>query len=465
MSEAVWLKLQASRGPFSIMAVTREKSAEGFGVEAYESVLLRAHKLAGRPLDSHLGSLRRTAWSVTPDDITRAGGVLEGLIDHGLVNGVVSQQKFLQGMRQALAKNSDLLTSKGDSAELAMLHIRTHITLVFGLMRRWLREDKAEPCAGRRQFPKTGTLRRLCTSSHMVFIQQLLSNMRVEDSSKPPAPEPTPVHMPIKDLVADTNADVDDTGGLPTCFANYLANRVRLESASAFPPETEYFPSREASRAVSVEPSYRQPSSWDPIIGSDGFPVLDADCDVPAADDVLTVRAEDASEAVVQAPQLRDASQAVVSGIETHADSVPVVEMKFRKQRVLAARCGGVTPRPKAKAASKKANAARDVTPRPKNNCSKQSAASAVKRAKHHSSFDLHSAVLSGPTNEAVPRCELCAKDADNKKRHVFTITRTSGSNFVGVARTVKDAIDARAESKSKMTKDEALKLRDSLLA
>ena len=72
---------------------------------------------------------------------------------------------------------------------------------------------------------------------------------------------------------------------------------------------------------------------------------------------------------------------------------------------------------------------------------------------------------MSGPTNEAVPRCELCAKDADNKKRHVFTITRNAGSNFAGVARKVKEAIDARAESESKMTKDEALKLRDSLLA
>ena len=119
--------------------------------------------------------------------------MLEGLIDHGLVNEVVSQQKSLQGMRQALATNSELFTSKGDSAELAMPHIRTHITLVFGLLRTWLREDKAEPCAGRRQFPKTGTLRRMCTSSHMVFIHQLLSKMRVDDSSTPPAPGPTPL--------------------------------------------------------------------------------------------------------------------------------------------------------------------------------------------------------------------------------------------------------------------------------
>ena len=63
---------------------------------------------------------------------------------------------------------------------------------------------------------------------------------------------------------------------------------------------------------------------------------------------------------------------------------------------------------------------------------------------------------MSGPTNEATPRCELCGITNENKKCHIFSMTKQH--HFIVMTRVFEEM------KKRSMTKKEALEFRDSLL-
>ena len=91
-------------------------------------------------------------------------------------------------------------------------------------------------------------------------------------------------------------------------------------------------------------------------------------------------------------------------------------------------------------------------TPRPKDKAKIDKIDASAKKGE----MELVRPVMSGPTKETKPRCELCGYTADNKKVHVYS---TKDSKQFFAMKVVYDEMFRR-----KMTKTEALNIRDGLL-
>ena len=267
----------------------------------------------------------------------------------------------------------------------------------------------------------------------------------------------------------------------PTCFIDYL-EKVSQDDCGA----TEYYgscPSTPRSTARSM--SVGSITQANPLIDSEGFPVIHQDCSAPSESAVALPRVPPLQLAALTAPpssavQLGDLEDAPLQLVAVEAPTLqlpaladdpkklpPIIDMKRRKKSVNEQRAQGSaairTPNIKRKRLKVAAGSANKKSPPPKN----ASGSTKPRTADVVTGSDvlLVRGRLSGPTKEAVPRCEVTAVTNANKKTHVCTLTKvTGGKNCVKICQEVKSAIDSSAETGKFLTKAAALKIRDALL-
>lgn len=228
-------------------AVGRASSVDAVSVDGYESAITKAWEQGRRPLEVALAPLKKDLWEIQPDDMVRSSNLVVAIIEMGGSNGSIGQQRFLVGARRAFARNPKMMVaSTPEGMELEIIRIRQHVTSIMGMYRAWVREDAAEASI-RRRYPKTGTLRNKCSSSHLLIIQQVVAKMKLDPVAQDGAE--TKAVVPVADVPEVPVLQAAPAAfAFPTCFGRFMSARHGDD-------DTEYYPSRDSSIVRSISPT------------------------------------------------------------------------------------------------------------------------------------------------------------------------------------------------------------------
>ncbi|CAK0818284.1 unnamed protein product, partial [Prorocentrum cordatum] len=350
------------------MAAPRMVANEAVLTKDYTTAFLHAHSRAKLPLDEMLGSLKAAPYQISPDDLARGSPLIEELLSIGLKNGVIYPSRFEQGLRDAILENRSAMKAEGQSAELKIIQIRTHVSNLLTQLRNWKRETTG---VYTKKVTKTAGLKRKASSAQQVLINTLVSKLdwsseenasratsvepagsRASSPEPPPGTEATRIHQSLRG---------ESSSGLPLCFQKYLEN-LRADSRDHL-----YYASLHVTIPVAIPLANTQASPVPETPPAMETPHKAADVTVGAAADVSKL--------------------------------TPILDAKTRKDNVLTSRYGGDDKDPL-----------------------------------------LQDLKLSGPTNEANPRCEFVAKNVSTGKRvHVLTVNRNrDGRKFASAAKKFK---------------------------
>ena len=296
--------------------------------------------------------------------------------------------------------------------KLLVLALGDHIKAALSMTRNFKLEEGRGAFLQQRQFPKTGTFRRRCSTSELVLMKTLIAKIDVSDESEDVLPSP-------RGHVSESSCALEDIPPNPQALEDISPNpQVRANLKRLFEdfdnvgfPVGMAKPTEDASPIQ--EPSQAEEYSADGIL-------------VPRSTQHVCPRPNGRPPAVAKKNKQAKAKANIIT---------PATPTKRAKTKTPA------TPSPKAKTKT-------PTTPTPTRRAKTKTAATPTPPAKTN---DL---ILSRPclsrTKEGDPRCELCAMAA-GKRIHVKSCKQSSfGSHMANTFEKVAKMIEAGGMTKAK---------------